>query len=151
MRLLPLAGFILISFIPSVGGLATEANKDWYRVLVKPWFTPPEWVFGTVWPVLFFILGFAAYRAWEVGGKARVTYVQLFLYNTALLTGWSWVFFALKSLWGGLALLLIINLVGWFKAQILRINGIPTWKWLILYQIWLVYALILNLSLIILN
>lgn len=79
MRLLPLAGFILISFIPSVGGLATEANKDWYRVLVKPWFTPPEWVFGTVWPVLFFILGFAAYRAWEVGGKARVTYVQLFL------------------------------------------------------------------------
>ncbi len=35
--------------------LAAALEIRWYAVLVKPGFTPPGWVFGAVWPVLYLL------------------------------------------------------------------------------------------------
>lgn len=151
MQFFALIGFIFVSFIPSVGSLVTDSKTEWYTSLAKPWFNPPDWVFGLVWPFLFFTLGLVAFRAWEVGGRVRFVYTQIFLLNTALLTGWSYVFFGAQSLYGGLVLLMTIDFIAILKVYILARHGLTFWKWLIPYSVWIFYASILNLALIILN
>jgi len=32
-------------------------NRDWYNNINKSPLTPPNWVFGTVWPILYVLLG----------------------------------------------------------------------------------------------
>jgi benzodiazapine receptor len=42
---------------------------DWYSTLNKPWFTPPDYIFGPVRTVLFILMGFSLYllisHGWE--------------------------------------------------------------------------------------
>ncbi|MBI4162629.1 MAG: tryptophan-rich sensory protein, partial [Candidatus Aenigmarchaeota archaeon] len=41
-----------------VGSVFTfPAIGAWYASLVKPWFTPPSWVFGPVWTILYALMG----------------------------------------------------------------------------------------------
>lgn len=39
-----------------------------YKSLRKPWFTPPDFVFGIAWTVLYLPMGAAAYRVYEKVG-----------------------------------------------------------------------------------
>lgn len=41
------------------------ANKLWYRLLRKPPQTPPDAVFGWVWPVLYALTAYSGYRTWQ--------------------------------------------------------------------------------------
>src|SRR5688572_11050685 len=43
-----------------LGSLATSPNiSGWYAGLTKPGFTPPKWVFGPVWSVLYVLMAAA--------------------------------------------------------------------------------------------
>ena len=46
-----------------IGGLATFVSvKTWYITdLIKPAFTPPSWVFGPVWSLLYLLMGISLY------------------------------------------------------------------------------------------
>jgi len=52
---LALAAFIVPCFAAAgLGGLATGRSVDtWYKGLAKPSWTPPDWVFGPVWTLLY--------------------------------------------------------------------------------------------------
>src|SRR5919202_5387271 len=71
-----------------VGGVATASSVNtWYRALRKPAFTPPGWVFGPVWTLLYLLMGVSLYLASRqteedgaVGSAPRVLFaVQLTL------------------------------------------------------------------------
>ena len=54
---------ILISQLAGIiGSIFTIPNiNDWYNLLSKPAFTPPSWLFGPAWIVLYLLMGFALY------------------------------------------------------------------------------------------
>lgn len=73
--------------------------RRWYRRLDKPGFTPPDAAFGAVWPVLEAGLAIGGYRLLRrPAGPARNAAVGLWLVNTAMVGGWTELFFRERRL-----------------------------------------------------
>ncbi|MFN3434558.1 MAG: tryptophan-rich sensory protein [Sphingomonas sp.] len=73
--------------------------RRWYRRLDKPGYTPPDAVFGAIWPVLETGLAVGGYRLLrQPSGTARNAAVGLWLVNTAMVGGWTELFFRKKRL-----------------------------------------------------
>jgi 2-polyprenyl-6-methoxyphenol hydroxylase-like FAD-dependent oxidoreductase/tryptophan-rich sensory protein len=73
--------------------------RRWYRRLDKPGFTPPDAAFGAVWPVLETGPAVGGYRLLRrPAGGARNAAVGLWLLNTAMVVGWTQLFFREKQL-----------------------------------------------------
>jgi benzodiazapine receptor len=83
----------------AVGGALTSLTlQDWYQQLAKPTWNPPNWVFGPVWSVLYFMMAVAAWLVWRTAGwKRGRTALSLFALQLALNVAWSGCFFALRS------------------------------------------------------
>lgn len=47
--------------------------ESWYNNLNKPSFTPPGSFIGTVWTILFFLMGVSLYIVWDKGWKSTVS------------------------------------------------------------------------------
>jgi translocator protein len=97
---LGLAGFLAASFMAGLIGnlFTTPAIPEWYAQLDKPAFTPPSWVFGPAWTLLYILMAVAAWRVWWLAGfgGARGA-LTLFFLQLALNAGWSVVFFGLRA------------------------------------------------------
>lgn len=92
-----LVAFVLLCFGASLlgGSVAGEAVSDWYKDLVKPHWTPPGWIFGPIWTLLYALMAVAGWMVWRQGARIAVL---LFLLQLALNAVWPWVFFGLKRL-----------------------------------------------------
>ena len=88
--LLPLlAGF--------VGGLFTSSSvSTWYLTLNKPFFNPPDWVFGPVWTLLYILMGLSFYLVW-VNKKKNNLALSIFGIQLFLNLLWSVLFFGLRN------------------------------------------------------
>ena len=59
-------------FIAAINGLPTApAITVWCPTLVKPFFTPPNWLFAPVWFVLYLMIAIAGWRIWVWAGFGR--------------------------------------------------------------------------------
>ena len=73
--------------------------RRWYRRLDKPGFTPPDPVFGAVWPVLESGLAFGGYRLLRQSPDAsRNAALGLWAVTTAMVGGWTQIFFGERKL-----------------------------------------------------
>ncbi|WP_380782549.1 TspO/MBR family protein [Sphingomonas sp. R86520] len=73
--------------------------RRWYRQLDKPAYTPPDAAFGAVWPVLETGLSIGGYRLLrQPAGSSRNVAIGLWLLNTAMVGGWTELFFRKKKL-----------------------------------------------------
>ncbi|MBN1805975.1 MAG: tryptophan-rich sensory protein [Sedimentisphaerales bacterium] len=137
------------------GSLFTTADSlgNWYANLNKPFFNPPNWIFGPVWTTLYIMMGVSAFLVWQKGldGKPVRIGVICFVVQLALNAVWTPLFFGLRSPLLGLIdiiLLLaaiIVTIFSFFKISI------PAGLLLIPYFLWVSFATILNASLYILN
>jgi tryptophan-rich sensory protein len=144
-----LAVFVLVCFgAAGLGGIVTTPNiPTWYAGLVKPAWTPPGWVFGPVWFVLYLSMAVAAWLVWRQGGlqAARVP-LGLFAVQLALNAAWSWLFFGLRD--PGLALIDVIllwsaicatTITFWHRSWIAGVLFVP-------YLAWVSFAAVLNFA-----
>ncbi|HVA94771.1 MAG TPA: TspO/MBR family protein [Candidatus Dormibacteraeota bacterium] len=125
--------------------LTTPALQPWYASLSKPRWTPPNWLFGPVWTILYLAMGVAAWLVWREDGLTAVP-MRFFLLQLLLNVAWSGLFFRLRS--PGLAFGEIVVL--WFAILATTIEFwavVPAAGWLLLpYLIWVGYATALNFS-----
>lgn len=127
-------------------------NMEWYALLIKPPLTPPDQVFMIVWPILYMLIGISFLiflRAKE--NRKKSTGIITFVIQTGLNLLWSPVFFGLKS--PG-ASLVVLCLLSFFLAQTFRIFYISSktaFFLLLLYGIWILFALYLNIGIVVLN
>ena len=78
---------------------AHPAIDRWYHRLRKPSFTPPDPVFGAVWPAVETALAYGGYRLLrKPSSAARDTGFGLWLLNTGMVAGWTELFFRQRRL-----------------------------------------------------
>ncbi|MDD1677452.1 MAG: tryptophan-rich sensory protein [Methanomicrobiales archaeon] len=149
-----LAISIGLCFIPAVAGwlFTAPAIGSWYRTLNKPWFTPPDWVFGPVWTVLYLLMGICLYRIWmHENHKDLRLPVALFSIQLTLNALWSFLFFGLRAPILGLFGIILL----WFTilATIVAIYPVDRKAAydLIPYILWVTLAAALNFAVYVLN
>lgn len=131
-----------------IGSLATTpAIPTWYATLNKPFFNPPNWLFGPVWLTLYTMMGIALYLIWRKKPTQKTKFARnLFLVHLGVNTLWSLVFFGLKNL--SLASVVIVLL--WLMIATLIKLFCPIDKratWLLFpYLLWVTFASLLNYS-----
>ncbi|MDZ7338566.1 MAG: tryptophan-rich sensory protein, partial [candidate division KSB1 bacterium] len=95
LRLVVGFGVCLLAGI--VGGVFTRsAVQNWYPTLAKPVFTPPSWLFGPVWTVLYVLMGIAIAMIWHKSPGSNAA-TALFLVQLVFNVLWSLFFFGLRS------------------------------------------------------
>jgi tryptophan-rich sensory protein len=87
-----------------VGAKAVRTDTAWYRGLAKPPWQPPSWAFGAVWTPLYATIAWSAGHAVvRAGGGARRELITAYGVNLATNAAWNWLFFRGRSVLGGLA------------------------------------------------
>jgi benzodiazapine receptor len=69
--ILMLVLFIAVCFaVSGISALFTAGSvSGWYPTLLKPSWTPPSWLFGPVWTLLYLMLAVAAWLIWREKGS----------------------------------------------------------------------------------
>ena len=144
--------FFFITFSASfVGRLVTISSKEpWYSQLIKSNYNPPDWIFAPVWITLYLMMTVAIWLFWHSKNRDLNT-IYIYFIHIVFNTTWSIVFFGLHQIFTALVVLLvlvflIITLILKFK----RVNLISYYL-MFPYLLWTLYALFLNINLLVLN
>lgn len=141
---LALIGWMLFSMAAGASG-AIWPVSPWYFEIARPSWTPPPWVFGPVWTLLYLSIGASAWRVWRRGGFRRDgVALGLLLVQWSFNFAWTGLFFGLKM--PAVALVEIVALLGLIAAMIVRFkrHDAVAAAMLVPYLLWVGYATSLN-------
>lgn len=118
-----------------------STGSTWYLSLEQPWWQPPPWVFGVIWPYNFLMLIVVGIGvSWTAPPPRVAALLGLLTLSIALAIGWAYLFYGPHELvWAALALtaaaVVTLPIVGIAFGQAL-------WMGLVLlpYQVWLFLA-----------
>ena len=146
---------IIISQLAGIlsASISSVSFKETYAKLEKPSFSPPSWVFGPVWTILYTLMGISAYLVFKKGignPDVKVSMVLFFL-QLVLNFSWSLIFFGLNN--PMLAFIEIVILWGFIMAMIISFNKVSKIAAYlqIPYILWVSFAAILNLTIWLIN
>ena len=124
----------------------------WYRTLQKPFFTPPNWLFGPAWTLLYALMGGAIVLIWNSKkSKARTFSILVFFLQLALNFTWSIMFFGLRSpLYGFINILILWAAIFLAIIRFYRVSKVASFL-MIPYILWVSFATALNFSIMLLN
>ena len=141
---LALLAFLLVAFAAASSGAIFRPGA-WYQTIVKPSWTPPNWVFPTVWTVLYVAMAIAGWLVWRRVGLAALPftlYAAQLVFNAA----WSALFFGLKRPDVAFADLILLWLsIAGTLVIFATIDGLAALLF-VPYLVWVTVAGALNLS-----
>jgi len=148
------ASIILCQLAGLIGSLATvPAIPTWYESLKKPFFNPPNWIFGPVWTGLYALMGVSLFLTWQRrkdNSEVNIALVFFFL-QLMLNVLWSMAFFGLRSpLLGLMDIVLLWTAIFLTIRKFLNISRTAALL-LVPYILWVSFAVLLNFSLWVLN
>jgi translocator protein len=125
------------------------APGEWYEALAKPEWTPPNWMFGLVWPLLYLFIAIAGWLVWRSKGLglALLFWIAQLVFNGL----WSYFMFGLNEidsamidialLWLAIAGFIFMS---WRISRLAALLFVP-------YLAWVSFAAALNLAVLQLN
>ncbi|MHC4840243.1 MAG: TspO/MBR family protein [Planctomycetota bacterium] len=139
--------WVVVCFVPSVFSALFPVDS-WYAQLDKPAFTPPAWLFGPVWTVLYTLMAVSIWRIWETRADSGVTWpIRIFLVQLGVNALWTPAFFGLHrpDIAFGVIVFLWISI---FATMIVfyRHNKFAA-TLLLPYLLWVSFASVLNATL----
>jgi benzodiazapine receptor len=139
-----------------IGSFFTNMSvSTWYPALAKPWFTPPGWLIGLVWFILFALMGISMFFVWRKNLRLndQRTRNAIILFGVQLVANvlWSAAFFGLRSPAAGLVaiaalwiLILATIIMFWRLSRDAALLLVP-------YILWVSFAAYLNYTVWVLN
>ncbi len=131
----------------------TNGSTSWYAQLEKPFFTPPDWVFGPVWTILYLLMAISAFLIWNKGlnyPKVKPA-LGLFLIQLALNAIWTPLFFGSHLILAAFIEIILLWLAIFATILVFKRISLLAAALLVPYLIWVSYAAILNGSIYFLN
>jgi len=152
---LPLLAAILICLAAGFFGsiVTMPAITTWYAGLIKPSFSPPNWLFAPVWTLLYMLMGIAAFLVYKKGFNKPEVRNALYLFALQLLLNvlWSFLFFGMHSpLYGLIGVVFLWLSIAATLILFYRISK-PAGLLFIPYLAWVSVASMLNLFIWMLN
>ena len=145
-----LAGLIVfVAIVGYAAHLVTMPQIDtWYATaVIKPSFTPPDWVFGPVWGVLYLTIAVSAWLVWrETGWPGAQTPWAYWVIQLALNLGWPFLFFGLhRTGWAFAEIVVLFVAIAATIRAFHRFSPLAAWL-LVPYLAWTGYAGALNFA-----
>ncbi len=135
---------MLLGFLSGAISGSGDDNR-WFAELIKPETQPPGWVFGLVWPLLYFMTGLAFAMVLHArGAQSRGLAIGLFVAQFLLNLYWAPLFFGQHQVTNAFYLLLLVFVLA-FAATVIfgRVRKAAAWL-MVPYLAWLTFAAILN-------
>lgn len=135
-----------------LGSLPIRMNRDgWYALADKAPWTPPGWIFGSVWLVLYAAMAVAVWLVWRQRRVARRPALQAYGALLLLNLAWPLTFFGMYPMLGTAALWLALLVIGGHAVMatlaVLSFGPISRTAGLLMlpYVSWIVFSASLNL------
>jgi translocator protein len=130
MTLLPFFGMVIAVAMSG----AVFMPGDWYRSLSKPAWTPPDWLFGPAWTLLYLMIAVAGWLVWREQGFGLS--LGIWALNLLFNGVWSWLMFGRHQIGAALidALTMLVTIVAfmwsaWPISQTAVLLFVPYLAW----------------------
>lgn len=148
--------YLVLTALATVGagslmGLLGGANNG-YSGLVRPAFTPPDALFPIVWSVMYAVIGASLYLT-IASRKSGYRTAAFWLFGAQMLLNFGWipVFFLLKAFFAAFLIISVLDAVVLALVLVdLKVNKIAA-SLMIPYLVWLLFATVLNVSVLVFN
>lgn len=129
----------------SIGYLTKSSIDTWYQTLNRSYLTPPNYIFGIVWSILYIMIATSGWLLWEEEYHSNIIVVKK-LYISQLILNWIWtpLFFVYHLT--GIALLCLSTIIILVLTIIIKSYTKITTVSLLLspYLLWIIFAGYLN-------
>ncbi len=138
----------------AVGSIFTiRGLEPWYEGLTKPWFAPPGEAISVIWITLYILMGISLFIVLTKDLEKRKVRLAIGAFAGQLIVNasWTYLFFGLESLMLGLVGIILLWLaIATTIYLFYRVSRKASYL-LIPYIVWVTIAMVVNVSLILLN
>ena len=141
-----LAVFLLLVIGASFVAAGFEAGEWYYQSVTTPSWTPPAWLFGTLWAFAWMMLALSGWQVWLSGHYSRLPVLGGWFALVVLAVAWSALFFGIHRpgwAWLEISLLLVATL---YCVRTFRILSSQASALLIPFLLWVIFLWAWTLS-----
>lgn len=143
---------IITELVGVLSNLLSGNTAQIYTSIINPPLSPPPWLFGVIWPILYLLMSIAVYIIYQtpktLDCKKAITlyWVQLFVNFL-----WPIIFFRFEWYWIAVGVIILLDvLVAITTVWFYKINKAAGYL-MIPYLLWILFATYLNIGIAILN
>lgn len=142
--------FLALNFAAAASGAVFRPGA-WYEGLAKPAWTPPNRAFPVIWTALYLINAVSGWLVWQAAGTAAALALGVYGLSLVINASWSAVFFGLRRMGFGLAIVVLLWLSILAVAALFRPFSALAGALQLPYLLWVTLAAALNLTVLRMN
>ena len=127
--------------------------QTYYSEIVRPFFAPPEWLFGLAWGIIYPLIIIAGGYLFLLAWRNRVSWKLFFVYCINLIANIAFTPLLLKSssmLYATIDIVIVLVTLAYLECAFWKKHKILFWL-LLPYLLWGTFATILQVTILFLN